>query len=63
MHPSEIRAGQLENNYFIYALAALAEKPSRIQKLITVITDYFEVRLIDKGKWNFVKVNKKVPLL
>lgn len=30
LHPSEIRQGKLDNNYFIYALAALAEKSCRI---------------------------------
>ena len=60
--PTEIKQGQLGDCYFISSLAAIAEQPKRIQKMIKSLGNgKYQVNLYYNGKYQEVIIDDLVP--
>lgn len=67
IQPDDIKQGYLGDCYFLAALAALAEKPSRIFNLFLTPTDnpqkYYACKILYKGKWKTIDIDEYIPTL
>ena len=67
LEPSDVKAGNLGDEWLLSALVMLAERPALIERLFSfrIINDYgvYKVKVCKMGEWLNVTVDDLIPCL